>query len=215
MMPTAALRIAVLASGRGSNLAAVLAASASGRLPVHVVGVFSDRRDCGALLIADQHQVPAHALNPRQFASRGDFDTALFAAIDQVEPGLIVCAGFMRILSAAVVGPRSQTLINIHPALLPKYTGLHTHARALAAGDAEHGASVHFMIPKLDAGPVIAQTRIAILADDNADTLAARLLPHEHELLIQSIALFTQHRVGHQHGRVVIDGGVLEVPLRF
>lgn len=214
-MSAATLRIAVLASGRGSNLAALLAASASGRLPVSVVGVFSDRRDCGALAIAREHKVPTDSLSPRQFASRTAFDAALFALIDQVQPDLIVCAGFMRILSAEVVGPRSQRLINIHPALLPKYAGLHTHERALAAGDREHGASVHFMIPELDAGPVIAQTHIDILPNDNADTLAARLLPNEHELLIQSIALFTQHRLQHQHGKLIIDDRVQEVPLRF
>lgn len=208
----APLRLVVLASGRGSNLAAILAACSAGEVAAEVVGVFSDKGKAGALAIARGANVPAQAINPAKFADRIAFDRSLFAAVDSLTPDLIVCAGFMRLLSAEVVASRSQRLINIHPSLLPRYTGLHTHQRVLESGDAEHGASVHFVIPALDAGPVIAQTRIPVVAGDTPETLAARLLPAEHRLLIASIALFAAHRVQHAGGRVTIDGIGQEVP---
>ena len=211
-MSRAPLRLAVLASGRGSNLAAILAACNDGRLRAEVAGVFSDRSKSGAIAIAEAAGVPAMTISPKGFAERSDYDRALFDAVDAVRPGLIVCAGFMRVLSAGAVAPRTQRLINIHPSLLPRYTGLHTHQRALDAGDSEHGASVHFVIPALDAGPVIAQTRIAIVAGDTPDALAARLLPAEHRLLIGSIALFAAHAIAHADGRVSIDGAVQGAP---
>jgi phosphoribosylglycinamide formyltransferase 1 len=206
------LRLVVLASGRGSNLAAILAACSAGEVAAEVVGVFSDKSKAGALAIAGAANVPAQAINPAAFADRAAFDQSLFAAVDSLAPDLIVCAGFMRVLSAEVVASRSQNLINIHPSLLPRYAGLHTHQRVLESGDTEHGASVHFVIPALDAGPVIAQTRIPVIAGDTPETLAARLLPAEHRLLIASIAMFAAHRVQHANGRVTIDGIGQEVP---
>lgn len=206
------LRLVVLASGRGSNLAAILTACATGFVAAQVVGVFSDKSKAGALNIARAADVPAAAIDPTTCASRIAFDQTLFDQVDRCAPDLIVCAGFMRVLSADVVASRSQKLINIHPSLLPRYAGLHTHQRAIAAGDAEHGASVHFVIPALDAGPVIAQTRIPVLSDDTPDTLAARLLPAEHRLLVASIALFTNHRIHHADGKVFIDGVAQAVP---
>jgi phosphoribosylglycinamide formyltransferase 1 len=210
--PMPRLRVAVLASGRGSNLTAILRACSSGKLQAQVVGVFSDKSKAGALAIAKAHDLPALALSPARFASRTEFDLALFREVDAVHPDLIVCAGFMRVLSAEVVAARSQYLINIHPSLLPRYAGLNTHQRVLDAGDLEHGASVHFVIPALDAGPIIAQTRIAVMPADTAETLAARLLPAEHSLLIESIALFAAHSVRHVNGRVLIDNDVQLVP---
>jgi len=144
-------------------------------------------------------------LNPAAFGARQECDQALFREVDAVRPDLIVCAGFMRILSSEAVAPRTQRLINIHPSLLPRYAGLHTHQRVLDAGDVEHGASVHFVIPALDAGPVIAQARIPVVSGDSAESLAKRLLPVEHGLMIASIALFCAHRVRHSEGRVLID----------
>lgn len=175
-------RIAVLASGRGSNLQAILDAIASQQLAAHVVGVFSDKPDCAALARVDQAR--RWALDAKQQPSRTAFDEALTAAVAAVRPDWVVCAGFMRILGDGFVARFADRLINIHPSLLPKYKGLHTHRRALEAGDSEHGSSVHWVIPALDAGEVIAQTRIPILADDTPETLAARLLPHEHQLLV-------------------------------
>ncbi|PJJ99918.1 phosphoribosylglycinamide formyltransferase [Lysobacteraceae bacterium NML03-0222] len=175
-------RIAVLASGRGSNLQAILDAIASQQLAAHVVGVFSDKPDCAAL--ARVNEARRWALDAKQQPSRAAFDEALTAAVAAVRPDWVVCAGFMRILGDGFVARFADRLINIHPSLLPKYKGLHTHHRALEAGDSEHGSSVHWVIPALDAGEVIAQTRIPILADDTPETLAARLLPHEHQLLV-------------------------------
>ncbi len=209
------LRIAVLASGRGTNLAALIRATAPGGLAARVIGVWSDRPAALALDLARAHAIPTQALRPRDFSSREDFDGALFSGIDAAAPDLIVCAGFMRVLSAAVVAAHSQHMINIHPSLLPRHPGLDTHRRALAAGDVEHGASVHFMIPALDAGPVIAQTHVAIGSNDTPQSLAERLLPAEHQLLVATVALFTRHRLGHADGRVLIDNRPLLAPLQI
>ena len=181
------LRLAVLASGRGSNLGALLAAMADGRLSSRVVGVFSDRATAPALELARQNGIPASALDPAAYSRRADFDEALFNEVAAVQPDLIVCAGYMRLISARAVRRFLGKMINIHPSLLPKYPGLHTHARALAAGDAESGASVHLVIPELDAGTVLAQARVPLAGDDPA-RLAARILDREHPLLVACIA---------------------------
>jgi phosphoribosylglycinamide formyltransferase 1 len=170
------LRVAVLASGRGSNFTALAEASTSGRLPIELVGVFSDRTRAPVLARASALGVPALALAPKQFPGLAEFEAALFAAIDAVQPDLIVCAGYMRVLGAATVQQRHGRMINIHPSLLPLHRGLHTHQRALEAGDAEHGASVHFVTPELDGGPVISQARVPVLPQDSAETLAERVL---------------------------------------
>lgn len=181
-------RIVVLASGRGSNLAALIRAINDGIVPADIVGVFSDKPAAGALAIAEAAGIPAHAVAPKSFADRTTFDDALFAAVEKMAPDLIVLAGFMRILSSSVVARHAGRMINIHPSLLPKYPGLDTHQRAIDAGDTEHGASVHWVIPELDAGSVIDQVRLGVLPDDTASTLAARLLPLEHELLVRVVA---------------------------
>jgi phosphoribosylglycinamide formyltransferase-1 len=207
------LRVAVLASGRGSNLRALLDARDRGDLDARIVGVFSDKANAGALAHARDAGVPATHVDPKAFANRLDFDRALFDRVDASDADLIVCAGFMRILSPEVVAPRVARTINIHPSLLPKYPGLHTHQRALDAGDREHGASVHVVIPALDAGPVIAQTRLAIAAGDTAETLAARLLPHEHRLLVQVVRWCGQRRLRFDAERVHFDERPLTGPL--
>lgn len=181
------LRIAVLASGRGSNLRALLQARSRGELPIDVVGLFSDRPGCPAMLVASEAGIPSFAQRPADFANRGQYDEAMFSRIEAVQPDLIVCAGYMRLISDAAVSRFKGKLINIHPSLLPKYPGLHTHARALAAGDAEHGASVHCVIPELDAGAVIAQVRIPVIRGDGPESLANRLLEREHQLLVQTV----------------------------
>jgi phosphoribosylglycinamide formyltransferase-1 len=188
------LRIAALVSGRGSNLRALIAAQQSGKLPIEIVGVFSDKADCPAIALAREFDIPALAFRPADFPSRDTFDEKLFDAVAAVQPDLIVCAGYMRIISETAVRRFEGRMINIHPSLLPKYPGLDTHARALAAGDAEHGASVHWVIPALDAGPVLAQARIAVHADDTPETLARRVLAREHALLVQSVAWLAEHR---------------------
>jgi phosphoribosylglycinamide formyltransferase-1 len=189
------LRLAVLASGRGSNLGALLDACANGRIDGAVVGVFSDKPDSGAIAMAGAANVHAWAMKPNAFATRESFDAAMFDAVDAVQPDLIVCAGYMRIIGAAAIARFPHRMINIHPSLLPRHPGLHTHQRALEAGDAEHGASVHIVVPELDAGPVLAQVRVPVLVDDSADTLAARVLAREHPLLLASVAAIARHEL--------------------
>jgi phosphoribosylglycinamide formyltransferase-1 len=181
------MRLAVLASGRGSNLRALLDAGRSGRLASRVVGVFSDRAKAPALAVAREFSVTAEALKPADFADRVAYDAAFFDAVARVQPDLIVCAGYMRLISERAIRRFQGQMINIHPSLLPAYPGLDTHARVLAAGDAETGASVHVVTTELDGGPVLAQSRVPVLAGDDAAALAARVLGVEHELLVQVV----------------------------
>ncbi|HDS1651544.1 phosphoribosylglycinamide formyltransferase [Stenotrophomonas maltophilia] len=204
-------RIAVLASGRGSNLQAILDAIASGRLPADVVGVFSDRPDAAALQRVDPSRRWAHA--PKEFSDRAAYELALGDAVAASAPDWIVCAGYMRILGAGFVQRFNGRLVNIHPSLLPLYKGLHTHARALEAGDAEHGASVHLVVPELDAGTVLAQARVPVLAGDDAQTLAERVLAVEHPLLIASLQLLCDGRLAEREGQAILDGHPLFRPL--
>lgn len=210
-----ALRVAVLASGRGSNLQALIDARDAGRLAVELVGVFSDRADAPVLQRARSAGIAATSLSPAGYTKRAAFDAAFFAAVDDVQPHLIVCAGYMRLISSAAVRRHLGRMINIHPSLLPKYAGLDTHARALADGETEHGASVHYVIPALDAGPVIAQVRVPVLADDDVAALSRRVLAREHALLVQSVAMIAAGRVAFDAGDVRVDGAVLDAPLRL
>jgi len=203
-------RIAVLASGRGSNFAALAAACRSGAITAELVGVFCDRPGAGVLQRAAEFGVPAQLLELKRCG-----EAAAFAALATVQPDLIVCAGYMRIISADVLTPWVGRMINIHPSLLPNYPGLHTHRRVLAAGDVESGASVHFVIPELDAGPVLAQARVPVLPGDDETALAARVLSREHPLLRASVALLASGRVAWRDGRIELDGQVLAQPLQL
>ncbi|MCU1000839.1 phosphoribosylglycinamide formyltransferase [Stenotrophomonas maltophilia] len=208
---TAPTRIAVLASGRGSNLQAILDAIADGRLPAEVVGVFSDRPSAAALQRVGASLRWAHA--PKEFDDRAAYEQALGDALAAVAPDLIVCAGYMRILGAAFVQRFNGRLVNIHPSLLPLHKGLDTHARALHAGDAEHGASVHLVVPELDAGAVLAQARVPVLPGDDANSLAARVLAVEHPLLIATLQLLCAGRLAEREGQPQLDGHPLFSPL--
>ncbi|HET9483512.1 MAG TPA: phosphoribosylglycinamide formyltransferase [Xanthomonadales bacterium] len=205
--------IAVLASGRGSNLQALIDAMRAGNLPVAITGVFSDKPDAVALERARAAGIPAVALRPKDFPDRASFDRELFAHVAAANPRLIVCAGYMRILSDEVVAANVGRMINIHPSLLPKYPGLRTHARALEAGDAIHGTSVHFVTTELDGGPVLARAEIDVRAGDTPDTLAERLLPVEHRLLVAAVALIARRQVVASPHGIAIDGALLEQPL--
>lgn len=205
------IRLAILASGRGSNLQAILDAIAAGTLDARVVGVFSDRPDAQAL-----QRVPEAlrwSRTAKSFANRAAFDAALADAVAASAPDWVVCVGYMRILGAAFVQRFHGRVLNIHPSLLPKYKGLHTHQRALEAGDAWHGASVHFVVPELDAGAVIAQARIAVEPTDDADALAARVLTVEHPLLLHVLGLATAGRLAESAGHALVDGQRLYTPL--
>ena len=205
--------IAVLASGRGSNLQALIRAQQAGELPVRLALVASDRADAPALRHAEAAGIPILHLDPADFVSRRDYDLALFERLAASGARLLVLAGFMRILDADAVTPWRGRMINVHPSLLPDYRGLHTHRRVLEAGDAEHGASVHFVTPELDGGPVIAQARIAVRDGDTEESLAARLLPLEHRLLTAVVALIAGRRLCLDGCSVLLDGVVLAKPL--
>ncbi|MCR6662758.1 MAG: phosphoribosylglycinamide formyltransferase [Luteimonas sp.] len=209
------LRIAVLASGRGSNLQAILDAIDAGTLDAEVAGVFSDKPDAVALQRARDAGLHAESLRAKGFASREAFDDAFFASVDAVRPDLIVCAGYMRIIGAAAVEARAGRMINIHPSLLPLFKGLHTHRQALDAGVAEHGASVHFVTPDLDGGPVIAQARVPVLPGDDEDALAARVLTREHPLLLEVLRWFAAGRISLHERSVHVDGTTLSHPLQL
>jgi len=209
-----AFKLAVLVSGRGSNLQAMIDAVTTGTLEAEITGVFSDRADAFALERARNAGIPAHTLSPKDYPSRAAFDHALFAQIDASAPDLIVCAGYMRLIDAAEVTPRLGRIINIHPSLLPLFKGLNTHQQALDAGVGEHGASVHYVTAELDGGPVIAQTRVPVLAGDSADTLAARVLEREHPLMIASLCLIASGQITLRGTDVCLNGQPLSSPLQ-
>lgn len=200
------LRLAVLASGRGSNLQAILDAITAGALDAEVVGAWSDRGDAQALVRARDAGLPAYAIRPRDFADRAAHDRALFGALDAAAPDLIVCAGYMRLIGADVLTSRAGRMINIHPSLLPDFKGLHTHQRALDAGVPEHGASVHYVTAELDGGPVIAQARVPVLPGDDAATLSARVLGREHPLLLETLRWIAAGRVELHEDGIHVDG---------
>lgn len=207
------LRVAVLLSGAGSNFAALLAAQSRKQLAVQFTGVYSDRADAHGLALARMAGLRARVVERAQFASKAGFEDALWSEALAGDPELLVLAGFMRVLSKASVERFAGRMLNLHPSLLPEFPGLDTHARALAAGHAEHGASVHFVTEQLDGGPVLAQVRLPVLADDTAQTLAARLKPQEHALLVAAVGLLATRRVHIQHARISVDGIALVRPL--
>jgi phosphoribosylglycinamide formyltransferase 1 len=209
------LRIAVFASGRGSNFAALLEAQRRNGVPVEIVALLSDKPTAPALLLAENAGVDAIALAPRDFADRASFDRAIFACAAGFTPDLIVLAGYLRMIDAAVITPWIGKVINIHPSLLPKYPGLRTHERVLESGDAVHGASVHYVTAELDGGPVIAQVELAVGAGDTPESLAARLLPLEHRLLAATVDLIARGRIALRASAVELGGNPLRVPLRL
>ncbi|GAB3364262.1 phosphoribosylglycinamide formyltransferase [Lysobacter rhizosphaerae] len=209
------MRLAILASGRGSNLLAILEAIARGELDATVVGVFSDRRAAPALAHARNAGIRAQSLAPREFASRIDFDEHLFSLVDAVQPDLIVCAGYMRLISDPAVAARTGRMINIHPSLLPEFKGLRTHQQALDAGKSVHGASVHFVTPELDGGPVITQARVPVEAGDDAATLAERVLQREHPLLVATLRELAGGRIAWIDHGVHFNGHPLTAPLQL
>ncbi|HIA02051.1 MAG TPA: phosphoribosylglycinamide formyltransferase [Myxococcales bacterium] len=178
--------LVILISGRGSNMQAIL--ESLPRLPhVRVAAVISNRPDAAGLNTAQNAHIPTQVVDHTHYTARDDFDQALQQRIDEWQPNLVVLAGFMRILSREFVQHYAQRLINIHPSLLPAYKGLNTHQRVLDAGESRHGASVHFVTPELDDGPVILQAEVPVYSDDTAKNLAQRVLVEEHRLYPQAI----------------------------
>jgi phosphoribosylglycinamide formyltransferase-1 len=205
-------RIAILISGRGSNMAALLKATSDGRIDATIAGVVSNRPDAPGLALAADQQVPTAVVDHRRFADRDAFEQALVAAIDALAPDLVVMAGFMRIVSAPFVGHYAGRLINIHPSLLPSYPGLDTHRRALADGVRIHGCTVHCVTATVDHGPIIAQGAVAVRDDDTEATLAARVLAVEHRLLVAAASWFCAGRLVSDGARVRVNGSVTGIP---
>jgi phosphoribosylglycinamide formyltransferase 1 len=200
------LRVVVLISGRGSNLRAIIDASHNADCAFEVCAVISNRAYAPGLGIAEGAGIATGVVDHKRYASREAFDAALADAIDTHRPGLVVLAGFMRVLTQGFVQHYAQRLINIHPSLLPEFPGLDTHQRAIASGAREHGASVHFVSAGLDNGPLIAQARVPVLTGDDADILAARVLEQEHRILPQAIRWFAEGRLTIEGDRVLLDG---------
>jgi phosphoribosylglycinamide formyltransferase-1 len=197
-------RITILISGRGSNMAALIDAVLEGRIAGAVTHVISNRPDAAGLDFARRHGIATSVVDHRAFASRDAFDAALAEKIDSGEPDLIVLAGFMRILGRAFVERYQGRMLNIHPSLLPAYPGTDTHARALADGATRHGCTVHFVSAEVDGGPIAAQAEVSVLPDDDAETLAARVLEQEHRLLPEVVGWFCAGRIALENGRVTV-----------
>jgi phosphoribosylglycinamide formyltransferase-1 len=198
--------VVILISGRGSNLQTILDETRAGRLPVEIHAVISNNPDAEGLQRARAAGVPTEVIDHRAYSERTQFDAALLQAIDRHAPRLVILAGFMRILGEDFIRHYAGRLLNIHPSLLPAFKGLNTHARALAAGAAQHGASVHFVTNDLDGGPVIIQATVPVQSGDNADTLGARVLHEEHRILPLAIRWFAEGRLSIRNGRVLLDG---------
>jgi phosphoribosylglycinamide formyltransferase-1 len=206
-------RIAVLISGRGSNLQALIGACADGRIDGRIILVVSNRPQAPGLEFARQAGIPFTMVDHRQYPDREGFDRALAEAIEASAPDLVVLAGFMRVLTSDFVARFQARMVNIHPSLLPDFRGLDTHARALAAGVDVHGASVHYVTPELDGGPVIMQARVPVCPGDTPEMLAARVQMAEHRLYPAAVGLICSGRVKAAGDRVCCDGRALERPL--
>ena len=209
------LPVAVLISGGGSNLQAIIDA-ANADSPIEVCAVISNQAEAFGLTRAERAGIPTAVLNHRNFDTREQYDQALLALIDDYQPGLVALAGFMRILTPGFVRHYQGRMFNIHPSLLPKFRGLHTHQRALDAGERLHGASVHFVTEELDGGPLIVQAQVPILPEDDAERLAERVLVREHKIYPLAIKWFAQRRLSlDPQGVVILDGNPLQGPVVF
>ncbi|WP_175886148.1 phosphoribosylglycinamide formyltransferase [Burkholderia sp. BCC0044] len=197
-------KLVILISGRGSNMEAIVRACAQERWPAEIAAVIANRPDAAGLAFAASHGVATAVVDHRSFDGRDSFDAALAAEIDRFSPDLVVLAGFMRILTPAFVRRYEGRLLNIHPSLLPSFKGIHTHQQALDAGVALHGASVHFVIPELDSGAIVAQGAVPVRAGDDAAALAQRVLMVEHVLYPRAVRWFVEGRLRLEDGRAVV-----------
>lgn len=205
-MPSTPCNVVVLLSGSGSNLQALIDSSRAKDSPVRIRAVLSNRADAYGLQRAAAAGIDTVVLEHAGFDGREAFDAALMARIDAFAPDLVVLAGFMRILSGGFVRHYQGRLLNIHPSLLPKYKGLHTHRRALEAGDAEHGCSVHFVTEELDGGPLVVQAVVPVAPDDTADSLAQRVHHQEHQIYPLAVHWFAEGRLRLGEQGALLDG---------
>jgi phosphoribosylglycinamide formyltransferase-1 len=199
-------RIVVLISGQGSNLDAIVRASKAQDWPGRVVAVVSNRADARGLQSAEAHGIPTEVLDHKGFADRAAFDAALAGTLDRHAPDLVVLAGFMRILTPGFVARYEGRMLNIHPSLLPSFTGLNTHRRAIEQGCKLAGATVHFVSAELDHGPIVAQAAVPVLAGDDEATLARRVLAAEHVLYPRAVGWFVKGELELKDGRVTHRG---------
>jgi phosphoribosylglycinamide formyltransferase-1 len=205
--------LVILISGSGSNLQAFIDATQQGALNARIACVISNKANVFGLQRAQNANIPTIVLSHTAFASREDYDRALLDTVQQYAPDLVILAGFMRILSPVFVQPLYGKLMNIHPSLLPRYPGLHTHQRALDAGDKEAGATVHFVSSDLDGGPLIIQARVPVLSGDTADTLSQRVLQQEHIIYPQAAHWFCNGRLHCDNKHAFLDGKKLSIVL--
>lgn len=196
-------RIVIVISGRGSNMQAIIHAAAAQQWPGCIAAVISNKPDATGLLVAAEAGISTAVVDHRAYADRDAFDAALAEKIDSFAPDLVVLAGFLRILTRDFVHHYHGRLLNIHPSLLPSFPGLATHRQALSAGVKVHGATVHFVTPDLDHGPIVAQAAVSVMATDTESTLAARVLEQEHVIYPKAVRSFIEGRLRIEEGRVV------------
>jgi phosphoribosylglycinamide formyltransferase-1 len=215
----ARLKLGVLISGRGSNMAALIRATAEPGFPAEIVLVISNRADAGGLQTAQDAGIATAVIDHKAFAGREAFEAAMDAALDAAGVELVCLAGFMRLLTAGFVERRLGRMINIHPSLLPAFKGLHVQRQALAAGVRIAGCTVHFVTPDMDSGPILVQAAVPVLGDDDEDSLAARILTAEHQCYPQAVRLIAEGRVrlvgdlaridaSSDHGKMLINPGL-------
>ena len=195
-------RIVILISGRGSNMEAIVRRCADERWPAQVAAVIANRPQAAGLAFAREHGIATAVVDHQRFSTRASFDAALAETVDAHRPDLVALAGFMRILGDTFVRRYEGRMLNIHPSLLPAFPGLHTHRRALEAGCKASGATVHFVTPQLDHGPIVVQSVVPVLPDDSEHSLAARVLATEHRIYPQAVQWFV-------NGLLRIEGGVV------
>lgn len=209
----ARMPVAILISGRGTNMRVIAELAAADALPIDIRVVVSDQAQAAGLASAASMGIETRTLSPRDYPDRAAYDAALVQLLAPYAPQLIVLAGFMRILSATFIDAFAGRILNVHPSLLPKYRGLHTHRRALEAGDAVHGVSIHFVTQELDGGPLVSQALIDVRPDDTPETLSSRVQQQEHRIYPQAIEWFAAGRLRLRDNQVWLDGRPLEQPV--
>lgn len=203
---SAPLPIVVLISGNGSNLQSIIDACINGSINAEIKAVISNKADAFGLKRAQNAEITTHVIDHTQYNERSKFDSALSLLIDKYEPGLVVLAGFMRILTEEFVNHYLGRMLNIHPSLLPNFQGLHTHQRAIDSGVNEHGVSVHFVTPELDGGPVANRASVNVKPGDTARQLATRVLEQEHRIYPETIDWFAKGRLKLENNQAILDG---------
>jgi phosphoribosylglycinamide formyltransferase 1 len=201
-------RVGILISGRGSNLMALVEAARAPDYPAEIVCVVSNRPEAAGLAWARRKRIVAEAIDHKFFARREDFEAQIHRALTAAQADLVCCAGFMRLMTAGFVEQWQGRMLNIHPSLLPSFKGLHTHERALAAGVKIAGSTVHFVVPEMDSGPIVAQAAVPVLEGDTPDRLADRILAAEHKLYPHALRLVASGAARLEGGRVIVAEGV-------